>query len=76
MKKNDSAKTVKKRHSFFVKWEFDAAAEEFDQMSEKGWHLVKCKPFTQTYVYDPDVTYRYQLDQHHSVAEPNRYPLN
>ena len=73
MKKNDSAKTVKKRHSFFVKWEFDAAAEEFDQMSKKGWHLVECKPFTQTYVYDPHVTYRYQIDCNDRVADPSRY---
>ena len=73
MKKNDAEKTVKKRHSLFMRWEFDAAADEFNQMSENGWQLVRCKPFTQTYVYNPDVTYRYQIDCNDTVSDPARY---
>ena len=73
MKKNDSVNTIKKRHSFFVKWEFDAAAEEFNKMSEQGWHLVRCKPFTQTYAYDPTSIYKYQIDCNDRVADPTRY---
>ena len=56
-----------------MRWEFDAAADEFNQMSENGWQLVRCKPFTQTYVYNPDVTYRYQIDCNDTVSDPARY---
>lgn len=73
MKKNDGEKTVKKRHSLFTVWEFDAAAEEFTRMSEQGWHVTKAGFCTQSYVYNLALKYRYQIDYNYSISDPARY---
>ena len=73
MKKNESVNTVKKRHSLFTRWEFDAAAEEFNRMSEQGWHVTEVGFYTQSYVYNPNLKYRYQIDYNNSIIDPVRY---
>ena len=73
MKKNASVNTVEKHHDLFTRWEFDAAAEEFDRMSEQGWHVTEVGFFTQTYVYNPNLQYRYQIDYNDRIEAPARY---
>ena len=73
MEKNAFGQNIKKRHSLFTRWEFDAAAEEFNRMSEQGWHVTEVGFYTQTYVYNPNLKYRYQIDYNHSITDPVRY---
>lgn len=73
MKKNESVNTVKKRHSLFTRWEFDAAAEEFNRMSEQGWHVTEVGFYTQSYVCNPNLRYRYQIDYNDRIDDPARY---
>lgn len=73
MKKKESVNTVKKRHSLFTVWEFDAAAEEFTRMSEQGWHVTKAGFYTQTYLYNPALKYRYQIDYNDWIEDSARY---
>lgn len=73
MKKSESPKSVKKRHSVYMSWEFEAAVEDLNQMSEQGWQITEFSRFSQTYVFDPNVTYRYQIDYVENISDPVRY---
>ena len=73
MKKNESIQKHKKRHRVYMSWEFEAAVEDFNTMSAQGWHIAYFSRFSQSYVYDPNVTYRYQIDYTETIADPTRY---
>lgn len=73
MKKNESIQKHKKRHRVYMSWEFEAAVEDLNKMSEQGWHITYFSRFSQSYVYDPNVTYRYQIDYTETIADPTRY---
>ena len=65
--------TVTKRHRVYMAWEFEAAVDDLNKMSEQGWQITEFSRFSQTYVYDPDVRYRYQIDYAENISDPVRY---
>ena len=65
--------TVTKRHRVYMAWEFEAAVDDLNKMSEQGWQVTEFSRFSQSYVYDPNVRYRYQIDYAENISDPVRY---
>lgn len=66
-------KTRKKTYKVFAAWDFEEEERLYNEMSEKGWQAVKAGCFSQTYVWDDSVTYRYRLDYNNNIEDKTRY---
>lgn len=66
-------KTQKKTHKVFAAWDFEEEERLYNEMSGKGWQAVKAGCFSQTYVWDDSVTYRYRMDYNNKIEDKTRY---
>ena len=73
MKKTKNTKKTKRTFKMFAAWDYEFEEKEYNRMSEQGWQLVSGGSFSQKYVYDDSVIYRYQLDYNNDVQDTARY---
>ncbi|MGN0474277.1 MAG: DUF2812 domain-containing protein [Acutalibacteraceae bacterium] len=67
------SKKTKQTFKVYAAWDFDKEAEEYNQMSEKGWQLVNGGCFSQKYEFDDSVVYCYQIDFNNKIEDIVRY---
>ncbi len=56
------AKNRKISFKTYPAWGYEKEIEDLDRASEQGWQLVKGGCFHSSFVKDPKVRYRYQMD--------------
>ena len=62
----------RRKFKIYSAWNYQGETADLDLASEKGWQLVKPGFFSNRFVYNPDVRYRYQLD-FQKVDDMGRY---
>ena len=73
MKNMKTVEQTKRTFRIFAAWDYEFETKEYDRMSEQGWQLVSSGFFSQKYVRDDSVVYRYQLDYHNQIEDMARY---
>lgn len=63
---------IKRTFKTYAAWNFDKEIEQYNQMSEKGWHAIKMGCFHQTYEWDDTISYRFQID-YNALSMDERY---
>ena len=56
------AKNRKRSYRMYSAWNYRKEIEDLDRASEQGWQLVRGGCFHSSFVRNPEVRYRYQLD--------------
>ena len=68
-----NTKKTKRTFKIFAAWDYEFEEQEYNRMSEQGWQLVNGGCFSQKYVFDDSVIYRYQLDYNNHITDMARY---
>ena len=56
------SKDTRRSYKVYSAWNYQKEIEDLNRASEQGWQLVKGGCFHSTFVKNPDLRYRYQLD--------------
>ena len=60
-------------HRMYAAWNYQREIDDLNEMSQKGWQLVKGGLFSSRFKKDESVKYRYQLDYQPKIDDRPRY---
>ena len=63
----------KRKLGFYAAWNYELEIEDLNEMSAKGWHLIKGGCFVNKFKKNTEIRYRYQLDFQPKIEEKGRY---
>lgn len=63
----------KRKFGIYAAWNYELEVEELNEMSAKGWQLIKGGCFSNKFKKNPDLQYRYQLDFQLGIEDKGRY---
>lgn len=63
----------KRVFNVYTAWNYEKEIEDLNKQSKKGWQLVKGGCFSNKFVKNEDVCYRYQLDFQPKMEDMGRY---
>lgn len=63
----------KRKISAYAAWNYELEIADLNEMSAKGWHLIKGGCFFSKFKKNPEIQYRYQLDFQPHIEEKGRY---
>ena len=63
----------KRKFGFYAAWNYELELEELNEMSAKGWQLVKGGVFSNKFKKNTEMEYRYQLDFQPGIEDKGRY---
>ncbi len=63
----------KTRVRLYAAWNYQREIDDLNEMSEKGWQLVKGGLFSSRFKKDDSIRYRYQLDYQSKIDDMPRY---
>lgn len=66
-------KNYKTRVRMYAAWNYQREIDDLNEMSEKGWQLVKGGLFSSRFKKDDSIKYRYQLDYQPKIDDRPRY---
>lgn len=63
----------KRKFGIYSAWNYELEVEDLNEMSAKGWQLIKAGCFSNKFKKNTEIQYRYQLDYNPSIEEKGRY---
>ena len=66
-------KKIKVERAVYAAWDYELELAHLNEMSEKGWQLIRGGCFHTKYERDDSVVYRYQLDHNMKIENRLRY---
>ncbi len=66
-------KNYKTRVRMYAAWNYQREIDDLNEMSERGWQLVKGGLFSSRFKKDDSIKYRYQLDYQPKIDDRPRY---
>ena len=63
----------KRKFGIYSAWNYELEIEDLNEMSAKGWQLIKGGCFSNRFKKNTDIQYRYQLDFQPSIEDKGRY---